>query len=352
MQAGRTRCIDKGVYMITNEFGTFQLTNDKQSTAGGFNEIEFMLKPDDAFVMYPRTMIEIIQFTRFFSNQFSLPQTHDPTASGYVKAIRSDGKFIDVTIRRIPAVYFRHGSTFHIIQLTLGEEPLEKEGYIKVTYGFKGAGGPGTKCPPLAREYSFPVYISQRHVLGGARHLEDKAVSFESLFINKKNVSTNDVKDRAVFCPKLKVTGGNPEKLKLIISPRDTEKILVTVNVTDIFGNLAEKANGFVEVDGAGVVELKSGYGKRYMNISGSGVLRFSGTCRELGLSAVSNPFTMDRKLAWGEIHSHSGISDGLGTDDENYLSAIHAGLDFGALSDHDTLMEIDSACSEEASPL
>jgi hypothetical protein len=52
----------------------------------------------------------------------------------------------------------------------------------------------------------------------------------------------------------------------------------------------------------------------------------------------------MGKKLAWGEIHSHSGISDGLGTDEENYNSAVDAGLDFGALSDHDTLMEKDDS--------
>lgn len=328
--------------MITNEFGTFQITTDKQPTAGGFASVEFILKPADGFIMHPRTMIEIVQFTRFYSNQFSLPQTNDPTAPGYVIAKRSDGKFVDVVIRRIPAAYFRHGSTYHVIQLTLGEAPLEKGVSIKVVYGFKGAGSPGTQCPPLAKYYSFPVFISQRHVLGGQRFLEEKAISFDSLFVNKKNVSTNDVKNSAAFNPTLKVEGGSPEKLKIIVSPREESGALITVNATDIHGNISKAANGIVEINEVKIVELKEGYGHGYIKIMKNGVQRLIGTCRELNMSAMSNPFIMGEKVAWGEIHSHSGISDGLGTDKENYMSAIKAGLDFGALSDHDTLMEKD----------
>ncbi len=327
-----------------NEFGTFSLDTKTIPSAGGFAEIVFTFQPSEEFEMNPRTMIEIVQFSRFYSNQFSLPQTQDPTAPGYVIAKRSDGKFINAVIRRIPDVYHRHGSTYHIIQLTLGETPLQKGGSIKIIYGFKGAGGPGTQFPLLAKLYKFPVFISQRHVLGGKRFMADKAISFDSLFVNNKNVSTNAVINSANFNPEIQVCGGSPEKLKIIVSPRGNGKALITVNVTDMFGNLSPSANGFTEIENIEEIEIRNGYGKAYLNIEGNGVQRINGIHKRLNLSAVSNPFIINQNVAWGEIHSHSGISDGLGSDDENYNSGISAGLDFGALSDHDTLMESDSA--------
>lgn len=327
-----------------NEFGVFSVNTLSRQAAGGFSEVVFEFSPSTEFIVNPRTMIEIVQFSRFFSNQFSLPQTHDSTAPGYVLAQRSDGKFISVVIRRIPEVYHRHGSTFHVIQLTLGETPLEKGGIIKIIYGFKGAGGPGTKLPLLAKLYKFPIFISQRHVLGGKRFLPDSATSFDSLFVNSKNVSTNDVIKNANFNPEIQVFGSSPEKLKIVVSPRGNDKALVTVNVTDMYGNLSSGANGWADIEGIGEVEVHDGYGKTYLDIKGVGVQRVTGIFANLNLSAVSNPFSMNQNIAWGEIHSHSGISDGLGSDNENYKSAISAGLDFGALSDHDTLMEKDSA--------
>ena len=327
-----------------NEFGLFSVNTSSGQSAGGFSEAIFEFKPSTEFVVNPRTMIEIVQFSRFYSNQFSLPQTHDPAAPGYVIAKRSDGKFISVVIRRIPEVYHRHGSTYHIIQLTLGEEALEENGFIKIIYGFKGAGGPGTQFPPLAKLYKFPVFISQRHVLGGKRFMQDRAVSFDSLFVKSKNVSTNDVINAAIFNPEIKVNGGTPEKLKIIVSPREKGKALITINITDMYGNPAPSANGYTEIQNIGEVEINKGYGKAYFDIKRGGVQRLTGTHKGLNLSAISNPFIMNQNVAWGEIHSHSGISDGLGSDEENYNSGITAGLDFGALSDHDTLMEKDSA--------
>lgn len=326
-----------------NEFGTFNIETKEVASAGDFGAIIFTLRPSDNFVMNPRTLIEIVQFTRFYSNQFSLPQISDPTAPGFVTARRSDGKFIDLSINRVPAVYFRHGSTYHVISLTIGEAPLETGGFIEIVYGYKGAGSVGTKYPPLAKSYSFPVFISQRHVLGGERFMENRAISFDSLFVINKNVSTNYVKEKAVFDPEIKVIGGSSEKLKIIVSPRGKDRALVTCNITDNFGNLSPNANGYVELDGIGSIQLQKGFGKEYIEMSGDSVQRISGNYSDLNLYAVSNPFIMNQDLAFGEIHCHSGISDGLGTDKENYQSAIKCGLDFSALSDHDTLMEKDA---------
>lgn len=329
---------------IKNKFGRFTLSCDTEAFAGGFTEMSFKFEPSEDFFITPRTMIEIVQFSRFYSNQFSSPQTHDPTAPGYVFAKRSDGKFINTVIRRVPDVYYRHGSTYHVIQLTVGEEPLASDGFIEIFYGYKAGGGPGVQCPPIAKGYYFPVFISQRHALGGEKFMPEKAISFETLFVKSKNVSTNEVKNNAVFSPYLNVSGGSPEKLKIIVSPRNETKVMVTVNVTDFNGNLSPMGNGTAELENIGSLTLNKGYGKAYFDFKKQGVQRITGVCGRLNLSAVSNPFIMNQNIAWGEIHSHSGISDGLGTDEENYNSAVCSGLDFAALSDHDTLMELDDS--------
>lgn len=329
---------------MENKFGKFTISGGTNVSAGSFAEINFKFEPSDDFVVAPRTMIEIVQFSRFYSNQFSSPQTNDPTAPGYVYAKRSDGKFINTVIRRIPDVYHRHGSTYHVIQLTMGEESLEKGGFIEIFYGYKAGGGPGTQCPPIAKCYYFPVYISQRHALGIEKFMSEKAISFESLFVKSKNVSTNEVKNNASFNPSLTVSGGNPEKLKIIVSPRSISKAMITVNVTDFNGNPSPMANGIIEIQNIGSLAFKKGYGQAHFDIKGKELKRVTGYCSHLNLSAVSNPFMMGQNIAWGEIHSHSGISDGLGTDEENYNSAVYSGLDFAALSDHDTLMELDDS--------
>ncbi len=45
------------------------------------------------------------------------------------------------------------------------------------------------------------------------------------------------------------------------------------------------------------------------------------------------------RGLLWGDLHMHSALSDGTGTPDEIYARAWARGLDFAALTDHDTIV-------------
>ncbi len=327
----------------SNVFGKLTIEFDKEPAAGNYVEFRMTFSPSSGFEMVPRTSLEFIQFTRFFSNQWSLPQVFDPTAPGYVKAKRSDGGFVDVSIKRVPAVYFRHGSTFHAIQITIGETPLENEGKIEIIYGYKGGGSVGVKTPPLAKSYFFPVFISMRHVQGSKLFLEEKSVPFDDLFAFNQNVSYDLVKEKASFCPEVFVKEGEASKIKLIATAKD-KAIKFSVSILDSFGNICKGIDTKAIVNEKYNISVSKGYGKAEVSIVASGIERFRCECGELGLYGISNPVSNAYKVAFGEIHSHSSISDGLGTDKDNYTSAINAGLDFGALSDHDTLLEKDDS--------
>lgn len=322
-----------------NKPGKVSISCKGNLAAGSHTQLNIRVKP--GFELAPRTKLQVVLFTRFFSNQWSLPQTHDPTAPGFTTACRSDRGFIRLEISRIPSVYFRHGSTFHVIEATVGETTLEDNGHVDITFGFQGGGSPGAKIPPLAKEYFFPVYISQRHVLGSSRFMEDELIPFDFLFARNKNVSYDLVKESAVYCPAVVVEGGEPANLKLTASMRD-DRVRITANILDGFGNISPRISTEVMVDERHGINIQNGCGVKYIDYVPKGVERFRGDCKELGLYTLSNPIGSDYPVAFGEIHCHSSLSDGLGSDTDNYLSAIKSGLDFGALSDHDTLLEKD----------
>lgn len=330
----------QGDYMLLeNEFGKLSITTEGNLSAGGYSCLEFKLTPCNEMDFNPRTIIEIVQFTRFFSNQWSIPQVTDPTAPGYVTAGRSDGGFLDVNIKRTPPVYFRHGSTFHVIQVALGGSPLEKGGSIIIKFGNKAGGSVGVKAPLISKDYFFPVYISQRHVLGSIRFREAEAIPFDNLFAIYNNVSYDIVKNKAVFCPVVRIVAGEPAKLNISASTRE-KNFKVFVSINDIYGNVCDYINTSAVIEGESRVSIEGGYGKTDVVGNYDGIKRLKCECAELGLYGISNPVSLDYKVAFGEIHCHSSISDGLGTDEDNYNSGIKAGLDFGALSDHDTLMK------------
>jgi len=332
---------------LRNDFGSLDLECKGSLDAGSYNQFELVFRPADDFIVYPRTVFDVVLFTRFFSNQWSLPQICDPTAPGFVIAKRTDGGFVDVTIKRVPSVYFRHGSTFHSIQITVGEKPMDKGSELVVIYGYKGGGSPGVKAPLIKKKYFFPVYISQRHVLGGSRFMEDSSMPFDDLFAFHKNVSYDLVKDSSVFCPEVTIYGGEPDKLRVVASPRGNN-VRLTINILDSFGNLAKGADCSVIVGSNYQLKTKDGYGTLEIPAGDGGIRRIKAECPELGLYGISNPVSSEIPVLFGEIHCHSSLSDGLGTDEDNYLSALNAGLDFGGLSDHDTLLEKDEALWEK----
>ncbi len=130
-----------------------------------------------------------------------------------------------------------------------------------------------------------------------------------------------------------------------VIRPGETAS--VTVAVLDAVGNRATSYEGRVKVAGAEgaslpwIVFTAADRGVKEVDFQahahGTHVLVGQD---EDGLQGVSNPMVVSSegsKIHWGDLHGHSGLSDGTGTA-EDYLSYARdvAALDVVALTDHD----------------
>ncbi len=64
----------------------------------------------------------------------------------------------------------------------------------------------------------------------------------------------------------------------------------------------------------------------------------------------VKNPSEKSQNIYWGDIHSHSALSDGSGTPEHHFYYANHvACLDFNAMTDHGELMLIEMGALDKA---
>lgn len=60
------------------------------------------------------------------------------------------------------------------------------------------------------------------------------------------------------------------------------------------------------------------------------------GPPREIKMDGRFAPVLRGTRVAYGDVHMHSGVSDGTGPPDEIYARAYARGLDFAVLTDHD----------------
>ena len=112
------------------------------------------------FDVEPGGGMEIILLTRFPTNQWGLPQITDPTAPGYVTASAEGNLIVAIDILRWPLLQKPHGATLHIIQVGFGGQTLKRGEVVEVTYGDKRGGSLGVQVQAIAREVSFPVFVS------------------------------------------------------------------------------------------------------------------------------------------------------------------------------------------------
>ena len=112
------------------------------------------------FDVEPGGGMDIILVPRFPTNRWSLPQTRDPIAPGYVTARAPDDAIVTVDVLRWPLLQKPHGGTLHIIQLGVGGRIVEKGETVEVTYGDRRGGSLGTQAQAVAREVAFPVFVS------------------------------------------------------------------------------------------------------------------------------------------------------------------------------------------------
>jgi hypothetical protein len=150
--------------------------------------------------------------------------------------------------------------------------------------------------------------------------------------------------------PTVDVGPGPPARLLLHLPSvaRPGETVWLVAALLDGAANAGIEVEGELAIEAHEGVETESG---AVFARGGAGVLRVPVVVREagvvrlratgpFGLTAESNPLVVSERAArirWGDLHGHSGLSDGTGTPDDYYGYAREvAALDVAALTDHD----------------
>ena len=151
--------------------------------------------------------------------------------------------------------------------------------------------------------------------------------------------------------PAVDVAPGPPERLVLTLPSvvRPGEALPLRVAVLDAGGSAGTTVEGSVALKASGeALEMPARVrlspdqkGLRTLEVTagGEGTVRVQATGPG-PLRGVSNPLVVSKALArvyWGDLHGHSGLSDGTGTPEDYFRYARDvAGLDVAALTDHD----------------
>ncbi len=156
--------------------------------------------------------------------------------------------------------------------------------------------------------------------------------------------------------PALDVLPGPAARLVLTLqsSARRGEAVPLVVAVLDATGSVCTDFEGEVELSAAAgglvvpeaVILDARHQGARRIEAQAPrpGVFRVAGRLRSTSgtaeIAALSNPVAVDQgwpRILWGDLHGHSGFSDGTGLPEDYYRYARDvAALDFAALTDHD----------------
>lgn len=261
-------------------------------------------------------------------------QTYDAKVPDYVTATSSG----QVTLPIYAEQHYRFATPYypvignwqHFTEVTVTKGRLPPAGTIRLVFGDRTQGSPGFRSPPVAREHAL--------FLACVRRAQD-----DQLIPIPQHLS-------------VRLSAGPAERLNLIV-PSNTiagEPFRVILRVEDSYGNLAASYRGTVRLDaGSGLGNLPSSYvfepPDAGLHIFSDVHFRQAGTYRIQAddearqLAAQSNPSRCSNsppglQTYWGDLHDHSVYSDGTGPPTHAFLYAREvAGLDFFALSDHDS---------------
>ncbi|HSD28772.1 MAG TPA: hypothetical protein VLL75_15825, partial [Vicinamibacteria bacterium] len=150
--------------------------------------------------------------------------------------------------------------------------------------------------------------------------------------------------------PAVDVAPGPPERLALTLPSvaRPGETLRLNLAALDGAGNAWPAVEGGVSLEAGDAVKVPARVrlastqrGQRSIGV----VAEQEGTARVEAsgpgsLRGVSNPILVSRavpRIYWGDLHGHSGLSDGTGTPEDYFRYARDvAALDVAALTDHD----------------
>jgi hypothetical protein len=243
---------------------------------------------------------------------WSTPQTFSPQAPGYT----------EVTSQAEGVVLEAETLDQQLLGIRVGGRSLEAGERVRIVYG---AGPVGAITDSYAEKHA-RLWIAVdgdgdgvRKVLPDSPSLEVRAGPAAGLLVTLPSVS------------------------------RPGETLRICIAILDAKGNRGVEVAGEVRLrDTAGVLELPE---RVVLEFADEGVkvveaqVRKPGTARLFaegpdGLEAVSNPLVASAegpRVLWADLHGHSALSDGTGTQEDYFLYARDvAALDVVALTDHD----------------
>ncbi len=184
---------------------------------------------------------------------------------------------------------------------------------------------------------------------GSAGAIADRFAERESRFWIAVDGDGDGLRGILAESPSVAVGPGPAARLMLTLpsTAEPGETVRLTVVLLDARGNAGIPFDGEVQLEPApGVqapasirfVPTDSGRKTVELSVEQPGVVRLRAAVA--GLEAVSNPLQVASRIArvwWGDLQNHSGLSDGTGTPEEQFLYARDvAALDVISLTDHD----------------
>ncbi|MDY6795676.1 MAG: DUF3604 domain-containing protein [Actinomycetota bacterium] len=219
------------------------------------------------------------------------------------------------------------------IRLKVKDDRLREGDEIVITLGDTGGGGRGWHAPALPSRAELAVEVDER-ALGDYRLIRD--------------------------IPVLEVVGGEAVEFQAVLpSLRCEEEGRMLLEAVDEKGCPDPAFHGEVELSSTPGLEIPS---RAQFAVEDSGVLSLPVKVLEHGVQKVeasgegisggSNPMLAVRegpRLFWGDIHVHTVLCDGAMEPGEFYRHARDVqGLDFAAITTHDTMERIEPSGREE----
>jgi hypothetical protein len=262
---------------------------------------------------------------------WSVPQNSNPDYPGYA-TVHSSNRGIELDVLT---------SDLHYVLVRVKGGELAAGETISITYGDTGDGRrPGGRAK------------GDRYAEGGERFLVKVDGDGDGFFVP------------VARSPVINIVADEPVGLT-VTAPSLVEKgvpFRVVVAAVDRFDNWAKSYGGKVKImgpeDGAAPIEVyqlsaaDKGSKTFSITLSDEGLHRLKVVDEGYGFEALSNTIACRKepltyRLYWGDLHGHSGLSDGSGTPDDYFSYGRDvAGLDICALTDHDAhgLMPLDES--------
>ena len=246
---------------------------------------------------------------------WSVPQSSDPEARGYVTAA-TNARGVELTLRDVPPA----GNLIEAggVAIDVGGRSLRPGERVRITYG----AGPALAQVEMFAERGDRMWLQVDGDGDGVGGLV-----FES--------------------PIVDTDAGPPSQIALLMptTGRVGETLRLHVSLLDDRANWCRGAKADVQLEAdAGLevpakVALRDGHAEVPVVVRASGILRVRATGLD-GRAARSNPIVVlpsTPRILWADLHGHSNLTDGTGAVDDYFLYAREiAGLDVAVLTDHD----------------